>query len=108
MAFRVSLAIDLASAKVLVWLASWGKDAELTPEAHLYFFDRYSRLADWHRARGDLAKARRFQARAEEHHVDDSPGGPPYAAAMAMPHPRRFAFTNALSTKTLDGPNDAA
>jgi len=89
-----------------VWLASWGRDADLTPEAHLYFFDRYSRLAEWHRARGHLAKAKRFDAKAEGHYIDNP--GPPYAAAMAMPRPRRFLFTNAVSTHTFDGPHDAA
>jgi len=102
------LVIDLASAWALVWLASWGRDGELTPDAHLYFFDRYSRLAEWHRARGHFAKARRLETKAEMHHVRDSGGGPPYAAAMAMPRPRRLTVTNAVSTRTFDGPNDAA
>jgi len=104
----LSLAIDLASAKVLVWVASFGREGELTPEAHLYFFDRYSRLARCHRERGRIVKARRFDAKAEAHRVDDPLGGPPYAAAMAMPRPRRFIFTNAVSTRSVDGPNDAA
>jgi hypothetical protein len=37
-----TLSIDLWSAKMLVWLASVGRDSVvLTPEAHLFFFDRY-------------------------------------------------------------------
>ena len=47
-----SLSVDLLSAKLLVWVASVGRDAELTPGAHLYFFDRYRRLAQYHRVRG--------------------------------------------------------
>jgi hypothetical protein len=30
------LSVDLLSAKALVWIASVGRDAELTPEAHIY------------------------------------------------------------------------
>lgn len=104
-----SLLVDLLSAKVLVWVASVGRDAELTPEAHIYFFDRYRRLAEYHRARGRISKAKRFQAKAEEHYV---PGGgldgPPHAAAMAMPRPTRFIQTDAVSRNRLDGPDDAA
>jgi hypothetical protein len=29
--------LDLVSAKILVWIASVGRDAELTAEAHIYF-----------------------------------------------------------------------
>jgi hypothetical protein len=103
-----SLSLDLLSAKALVWLASWGRDAELTPDAHLYFFDRYSRLANLHRAHGRLGKARRFEAKAAEHRPDTIDDGPPYAAAMAMPRPGRFLRTNAVSAGRLDGPDDAA
>jgi hypothetical protein len=39
------LTLDLFSARVLVWIASFGRAADLTPEAHLYFADRYHRLA---------------------------------------------------------------
>lgn len=106
---RWSLLVDLLTAKVLVWVASVGRDAELTPEAHIYFFDRYRRLAEYQRARGRIGKARRLQAKAEEH---DVPGGgvdgPPYAAAMAMPRPTRFIRTDAVSRNRLDGPDDAA
>ena len=34
------LRIDLLSARLLVWVASVGGDAELRPEAHMFFFDR--------------------------------------------------------------------
>jgi len=46
------LRADLITAKALVWVASVGRDVELTPEAHVYFFDRYRRLAEHHRRRG--------------------------------------------------------
>jgi hypothetical protein len=102
------LSLDLASANVLVWIASFGRKAELTRDAHLYFFDRYSRLADYHRARGHVAKARHFEAKAHEHHLDEFDGDPPFAAAMAMPRPRRFVYTDAVGRRRLDHPDDAA
>lgn len=103
-----SLSLDLLSAKALVWVVSVGRDAELTPEAHVYFFDRYRRLAEYHRAHGRLGKAKRFQAKADEHYQPGGADGPPYAAAMAMPRPRRFIQTDAVSRNRLNGPDDAA
>jgi hypothetical protein len=102
------IAFDLLSAKLLVWVASVGRDAELTPEAHMYFFDRYRALAEFHRARGRHAKARRIQAKADEHYRAGGGDEPPYAAAMAMPRPSRFTRTDAVSRTHLDGPDDAA
>jgi hypothetical protein len=102
------LAIDLLSAKVLVWIASVGRDADLTPDAHRYFCDRYGRLAEYHRARGRLDKARRIQAKADEHYRPGGDRPPPSAAAMAMPRPTRFIRTDAVSRNRLQGPDDAA
>jgi hypothetical protein len=103
------LSADLVSAKVLVWFASVGRDAELTPEAHAYFADRYQRLAESHRSRGRLAKAARLQSKAEEHqHAAGGADGPPYAAAMAMPRPARFIRTHAVGTSHGGRPDDAA
>jgi hypothetical protein len=103
-----SLLIDLLSAKALVWIARAGRDAELTPEAHLYFFDRYRRLAEYHRSRGHVAKARRLLAKATEHYDAAGGDGPPYAAAMAMPPPRRFIQTDAVSRNQSGGSDDGA
>ena len=104
-----SLSVDVLSARALVWLASVGRDCELTPEAHVYFFDRYRRLAAHHRARGRVARASRFEAKAEEHYRAGGGGDePPYAAAMAMPRPGRFVTTNAVSRTRVDRPDDAA
>ena len=80
-----------------------GRDAELTPEAHAYFYDRYSRLAMHHRAKGRLRRAARLEGKAGEHYRPDNPG-PPYAAAMAMPRPARFIRTTAIRS----GPDDDA
>lgn len=101
--------VDLLSAKVLVWVASVGREADLTAEAHRYFFDRYRRLAEYYRAHGRPDKASRLQAKADEHY---RPGGgddgPLHAAAMAMPRPNRFIRTEAVSRNQLNGPDDAA
>ena len=105
---RWSLTIDLLSARIRVWIASCGRDVELTPEAHLYFFDRYRRLAEYHRVRGQVHKAKLFQAKADEHYRPGSHDGPPYAAAMAMPRPAQFIQTDAVSRSKMDGPDDAA
>ena len=101
------LLLDLLSARALVWVASVGRDVELTPAAHIYFFEQYHRLAEYHRAHGRLGKAKRLQAKALEHYRE-SGGDGPYAAAMAMPRPRRFIQANAVSTTRLDGPDDVA
>ena len=104
-----SLSMDLLWTKVLVWIASVGRDAELTPETHLYFWDRYSRLVQYHRTHGRPDRARRAQAKADEHHrAGGGNDGPPYAAAMAKARPRRFIHTEAVSGNRFDEPDDAA
>ena len=103
-----SLRFDLASAKLLVWLAAVGRDADLRPEAHPYLFDRYSRLAQVYRRRGHEAKARALGAQADEHYRASGSDGPPYAAAMAMPRPRQWLRTDARSDRGLRPPDDAA
>ena len=102
------LSADVFSARLLVWVASVGRDAELTPEAHLFFFDRYCRLAEYHRVRGRAGKAARLQARADEHYDASGSDGPPYAAAMAMPRPARFISTDAVSRSRAPDYDDAA
>ena len=108
MAPALWLSLDILSARALVWFAAWGRDVELTPDAHRYFFDRYSRLASHYRRNGRFDKARRFQDKAEQHNSGHSDDGPPYAAAMAMPRPQRPVRINAVSSRRWDGPDDAA
>jgi hypothetical protein len=104
-----ALRLDLVTAKVLVWVASVGRDAELTDEAHIYFFDRYQRLAEYHRRRGHNMRAARLQARADEHYRLGGGDGPPYAAAMGMPRPRQWFATDAVARRHYRrGPDDAA
>jgi hypothetical protein len=110
----IALTVDLLSARLLVWLARAGKQADLTQPAHLYFSDRYRRLAEWHERRGRRQKAARLRARAEHHRQagGGEDGPPPYAAALAMPRPRRFVVTEAVSRQRLGRvvppPDDAA
>jgi hypothetical protein len=107
-ASHLTLVVDLLSAKAMVWAVSIGRDADLKPEAHIYFFDRYSRLAEYHRARGRLDKARRLQVKADEHYrASGGFDGPPYAAAMGM-RPSRFIRTNAVSPRDGGGSDEAA
>ena len=102
------LRVDVASARILVWIATVGRDDELSEEAHLYFFDRYQRLGDCYRRRGNAARARKMQAKADEHRTLGGWDGPPYAAAMGMPRPTRWITTDAVSRHRIDGPKDAA
>jgi hypothetical protein len=90
------LVLDLLSMKLFVEL--FGRGGEIL-DSHLFFFDRYLELADYHRARGRTAKAERLAAIAEAHYraaPDDD--DPPEAAAMAMPVPRAPMMTDAVST----------
>jgi hypothetical protein len=111
-----SLSFDVASAKAIMWFTSFGRDAELTSELNARLFDRYSRLAAYHLKRGHADKAKRFAAQAKKHRVDEladgphlkPPDGPPYAAAMAMPRPRRYAYTSAVGNRRTPSPDDVA
>jgi hypothetical protein len=97
------LRADLLSAHVLVWIASVGREGELTAEAHAFFCDRYSRLAECYRGLGRMRAAGGAEAKASQHCPGD---GPPYAAAMAQPRPDRWVRTWAVSGRR--DPDDAA
>ena len=103
-----SLWLDVLCAKVLVWVARFGRQADLTPEAHLYFADRYRRLAEYYRSRGRAMRAKQLLMRAVEHLKASGDEDPPFAAAMAMPRPRQWLRTDAVSRARLDSPDDAA
>jgi len=100
---HVSLLLDIWSMKLFVWLL--GRDGELL-DSHLFFFDRYSDLADYHRSKGRTLKAERFEGIAEAH-FQAAPGDdddPLESAAMAMPVPRPLLKTNAVSTTRMPKP----
>jgi len=88
------LLIDIFSMKLFVRLL--GRNGELL-DSHLFFFDRYSDLADYHRLIGRTAKADRLAAIAEAHYRAAPDDEPPEAVEMAMPVPRPPVTTNAVS-----------
>jgi hypothetical protein len=105
---RWLLRIDLWTAWVFVWLFGLERRG-LTTDDHRFFADRYQRLADLHRNRGHITRAARLEAKAREHVVAQrDPDEPPYAAAMAMPRPRPYVRTDAVSRTHLQPPDDAA
>jgi hypothetical protein len=99
----VRLLLDIWSMKIFVWML--GQNGELL-DLHLFFFDRYSDLADYYRHAGHFAKADKLQSIAETHFQaapdDDEP--PPEAAAMAMPLPPLRTSTNAIGIRLDDKP----
>jgi hypothetical protein len=49
-----------------------------------------------------------MDAKAAEHAQYGGWDGPPYAAAMSMPRPRKWFTTDAVSAHRFGGPKDAA
>jgi hypothetical protein len=104
------LLVDILSMKVFVWalgrLFAWAVDQNGgVLDSHLFLFDRYSDLAEFHRSKGRTAKADRLAAIAEAHYraaPDDDE--PPEAAAMAMAVPRPLMNTNAVSAVRVPRP----
>ena len=97
------LLLDLMFMKIFV--GTFGRNGELL-DSHLFFFDRYSDLADYHRQQGRIAKADRLAAIAEAYFgVAPDDDEPPHAAAMAMPVPRPLTSTNAVSTTRVKKPS---
>lgn len=105
------LLVDILSMRVFVWilgkLFAWAVDQNGgVLDSHLFFYDRYSDLAEFHRSKGQTDKAERLATLAEAHYraaPDDD--DPPEAAAMAMPIPRPLVNTNAVSTIRLPRPS---
>jgi hypothetical protein len=100
---HVRLLIDIFAMKVFVRM--FGQTGELL-DSHLFFFDRYSELADYHGRKGRIAKADRLAAIAEAHY-QAAPGDDvePPAAAVAMPEPQPWTSTNAVSTRGVKEPS---
>jgi hypothetical protein len=73
-------------------------------DSHLFFYDRYSILAEYHRERGRIAKADKLAAIAEAYYRVAPDDDGPEAAAVAMPVPRPGMKTNAVSTARLPKP----
>ena len=103
------IVLDIVSMKVFVWvlgqLFTWAVDPNGgILDSHLFFFDRYSDLAEYHRLKGRTAKADRFAAIAEAYYQAAPDDDEPEAAAMAMPVPRPPINTNAVSTTRVPKP----
>jgi hypothetical protein len=96
------LLVDIVSMKIFVWML--GHEGELL-DSHLFFFDRYSDLADYHRQQGRIAKAERLAAIAEAYFQSAPDDEPPEAAAMAMPVLRPRTSTNAVSATLMKKPS---
>jgi hypothetical protein len=96
---HLRLIVDIAATRLFLWAA--GGNADLL-DAHAFFYDRYSGLAEHHRAKGRTRRAERC-ARIAETHWRAMPDGeePPRAVAMAMPVPRPPVRTNAVSKTRL-------
>ena len=98
------IVLDILSMKVFVWVLGQLLTWPVIPhggilDSHLFFYDRYSDLAEYHRLRGRTARADRLAVLAETYYQaapDDD--DEPEAAAMAMPVPRPLIRTNAVST----------
>src|SRR5262245_35019232 len=97
------IVLDIVSMKVFVWLlghlftrAVDQKGGIL--DSHLFFYDRYSDLAECHRSKGRTAKADRLASIAEAYYQAAPDDDGPEAAAMAMPVLRPPINTNAVST----------
>ncbi len=111
---HLRLLIDIWSMKLFVWLL--GTNGELL-DSHLYYYVRYSQLAELHERHGRFARAALLDAVAEHYFQlapGDDDGHPPEAAAMARPVPQPMIFTDAVSrthlppTKRDPGPSDIA
>ncbi len=97
------LVIDIVSTKLFVWALGSLFTFACDPnggilDSHLYFYDRYSDLAEYHRAKGRTVKADRLAAIAEAYYQAAPDDDGPEAAAMGMPVPRPPIKTNAVST----------
>ena len=100
------IVVDIVSMKVFVWvlgqLFTWAVDPNGgILDSHLFFYDRYSELAEYHRSKGHIAEAARLSTLAEDYYQAAPDDDEPEAAAMAMPVPRPRINTNAVSSTRL-------
>jgi hypothetical protein len=102
------LRTDLLTVHSLLWVAHVHSGGEPTPEVHLYLYDRYWRLAEYHKRRGHSKKASRLRVKAMMHYSRSGNDRPPSAAALAMPVPRPPLFTRAVARQSSGDPDDAA
>ena len=95
--------------KVFVWVLGELFKSAVDPkggilDSHLFFYDRYSDLAEYHRSKDRTAKADRLAAIAEAYFQAAPDDDGPEAAAMAMLVPAPRMNTNAVSTTRMPKP----
>ncbi|HEU4893167.1 MAG TPA: hypothetical protein VFT47_16550 [Vicinamibacterales bacterium] len=106
------IVLDIVSMKVFVWVLRQLFTSAVDPnggilDSHLFFYARYSDLAEYHRLRGRTTKADTLAAIAEAcYQVAPDDDDEPEAAAMAMPVPRPPIRTNAVSTTRVPKPRE--
>src|SRR5262245_18756014 len=88
---------EIAFARTLLLLYGGPGSFALSPHLHDFFFDRYLRLAHYHRQRGNTARAERLFAQAHKHWIAIDPDDPPPAVAAVMPVPLPPIFTWAVA-----------
>jgi hypothetical protein len=81
-----------------------GREVQLSPDFHMFLYDRYWRLAKWHEARGRARRSQALKARALRHWEETGSDGPPFAAALAMPVPLPPIFTWAVAGRQQEAP----
>ena len=103
------LRVDIFVAHCLLIVAKAGKSGEPNADVCFYLGDRYLRCAGKHKEKGASAKSQRLREKAERYLSASGPWrGPPYAAAMAMPAPRRPTFSEVIGWRTRQQPPDDA
>ena len=103
---QAHIVVDIVSMKVFVWLLgqlfTWAVDPNGgILDSHLFFYDRYSNLAEYHRSKGHTAKAAMLTGIAAAYYRAAPDDDEPEAAAIAMPVPRPRINTNAVSNTRL-------
>jgi hypothetical protein len=97
------IVVDIVSMHLFVWVLGRLFGGAVDPnggilDSHLFFYDRYSELAEYHRTKGHTAEADGLTAIAEGYYRAAPDDDEPEAGAMAMPVPRPLTNTNAVST----------
>jgi len=99
------LRIDIFVTHLLLIVARAGKSSRPNPEVCYYLGNRYWRLAEIYRRHGACERAQQVQDKAEWYLRESGWwNSGPYAAAMAMPAPKRPSFIAAIGWRPQQGP----
>ncbi len=97
------LRYDIGLVTGLARVVFLGREVQLSPEFHMFLYDRYWRLAKWHEAKGHAKRSRVLKSRALRHWEETGYDRPPPAVALAMPIPMPPIFTWAVAGRERDG-----